>query len=68
MREVVVELIPKVIYRNPASISKDFEDAFDIAVNGVLERVAKITKHSEEDTAAGSWKMKMDGIGKDHDD
>ncbi|CAN1254914.1 Probable xyloglucan galactosyltransferase GT12 [Linum perenne] len=75
MRQVVMELIPKVIYGDPLSKSnKDFEDAFDITVNRVLERVGRIRRHIQEGkdpetefAEPGSWKLKMDGVGKDHE-
>ncbi|XP_010686167.1 probable xyloglucan galactosyltransferase GT11 [Beta vulgaris subsp. vulgaris] len=42
MREEVIKLIPKVIYANPSSKLERFEDAFDIAVKGVLSRIEGI--------------------------
>ncbi|CAI0432728.1 unnamed protein product [Linum tenue] len=74
MRQEVIKLIPKVIYRDPRSKLKDFEDAFDIAVKGMLERVGKVSRQIEEGkdpgigfAEPGSWKLKMDGIGRDHE-
>ncbi|CAI0384052.1 unnamed protein product [Linum tenue] len=66
MRQEVINLIPKVIYRDPRSKSKDFEDAFDIAVKGMLERVGKVRRQIEEGkdpgtgfAEPGSWKLKL---------
>ncbi|KAL2898974.1 Xyloglucan galactosyltransferase MUR3, partial [Bienertia sinuspersici] len=42
MREEVISLIPKVIYANPNSRLERFEDAFDIALKGVLRRIERI--------------------------
>ncbi|XP_002862801.2 probable xyloglucan galactosyltransferase GT11 [Arabidopsis lyrata subsp. lyrata] len=51
MREQVIRLIPRLMYFNPSSKSEDtgrFEDAFDVAVEGVLERVEGLRKRIEE--------------------
>ncbi|KAJ7979170.1 Xyloglucan galactosyltransferase KATAMARI1 [Quillaja saponaria] len=42
MREEVIRLIPKIIYSDPRSKLESSEDAFDIAVKSVLERVEKV--------------------------
>ena len=43
MREEVIKLIPKVIYGDPNNGRFErFEDAFDIAVKGILNRIEKI--------------------------
>jgi len=39
MREEVIRLIPRVVYRYPGSRLETIEDAFDIAVKGVLGRI-----------------------------
>ncbi|KAI3971464.1 hypothetical protein MKW92_033635 [Papaver armeniacum] len=41
MKEEVIKLIPRVIYADPRSKLETVEDAFDIAIEGVLERVEK---------------------------
>jgi hypothetical protein len=41
MREKVIRLIPRLVYADPRSTRVDFKDAFDIAVEAVLDRVAK---------------------------
>ncbi|XP_010510547.1 PREDICTED: probable xyloglucan galactosyltransferase GT11 [Camelina sativa] len=51
MREQVIRLIPRLMYFNPSSKSEDtgrFEDAFDVAVEGVLQRVEGLRKRIEE--------------------
>ncbi|CAL5391912.1 unnamed protein product [Camellia sinensis] len=47
MREEIVKLIPRIIYANPMSRLETLEDAFDIAIEGVLDRVEKIRKEME---------------------
>ncbi|KAJ1295304.1 hypothetical protein BS78_01G213700 [Paspalum vaginatum] len=41
MREEVIRLIPRLVYADPRSTRHDFKDAFDIAVEAVLDRVAR---------------------------
>ncbi|KAF8723011.1 hypothetical protein HU200_022157 [Digitaria exilis] len=41
MREEVIRLIPRLVYADPRSRRVGFKDAFDIAVDVVLDRVAK---------------------------
>lgn len=48
MREEVIKLIPRVIYANPRYRLQTLEDAFDIAVKGVLERVETVRKDMME--------------------
>ncbi|KAK6125299.1 hypothetical protein DH2020_040961 [Rehmannia glutinosa] len=38
-REKVIETIPRIIYAKPNGGVKSFKDAFDIALDGVLERI-----------------------------
>lgn len=40
-REKVIETIPRIIYAIQNGRSPDFKDAFDIALDGVLERIKK---------------------------
>lgn len=42
MREEVVKLIPRIIYANYTSKLERTEDAFDLAVKGILERIETI--------------------------
>ncbi|KAL5542904.1 hypothetical protein UlMin_010614 [Ulmus minor] len=48
MREEVIKLIPRIIYANPKSRLETIEDAFDMAVKGMLERVQKVKKAMEK--------------------
>ncbi|XP_040384448.1 xyloglucan galactosyltransferase KATAMARI1 homolog [Oryza brachyantha] len=41
MREEVIRLIPTVVYADTRSSRVDFRDAFDVAVDAVLDRVAR---------------------------
>ncbi|KAI8009404.1 putative xyloglucan galactosyltransferase GT11 [Camellia lanceoleosa] len=47
IREEVERLIPRIIYANPMSRLETLEDAFDIAIGGVLDRVEKIRQEME---------------------
>ncbi|XP_062205819.1 xyloglucan galactosyltransferase KATAMARI1 homolog [Phragmites australis] len=49
MREEVIGLIPRVVYADPRSRRVDFRDAFDVAVEAVVERVAKRRRHDDEE-------------------
>lgn len=43
MREEMIRMIPRIVYANPGNgRSVDFEDAFDVAVKKVLERIEKV--------------------------
>lgn len=42
MREEVIKLVPSIIYADPRSKLDYFEDAFDLAVKGILERIEKV--------------------------
>ncbi|KAG4995624.1 hypothetical protein JHK84_032593 [Glycine max] len=42
MREEVIKLLPNIIYADPRSKLDCFEDAFDLAVKGMLERIEKV--------------------------
>ncbi|XP_050238549.1 probable xyloglucan galactosyltransferase GT14 [Mercurialis annua] len=69
MREEVIKLIPKIIYANPKSKLESTEDAFDIAIKGVLERVEKVRSKIDEgkDPAVGfaepNWKLRFSRMG-----
>ncbi|KAL8158318.1 hypothetical protein AgCh_002860 [Apium graveolens] len=47
MREEVIGLIPRIIYADPGSSLDTLEDAFDVAVRGVIQRVDRIKKKEE---------------------
>ncbi|XWS35193.1 hypothetical protein CRYUN_Cryun21dG0105100 [Craigia yunnanensis] len=42
LREEVVSLIPRVVYADPSSRLETLEDAFDLAVKGILERIESV--------------------------
>ncbi|KAG6593627.1 putative xyloglucan galactosyltransferase GT14, partial [Cucurbita argyrosperma subsp. sororia] len=44
MREEVIRTIPRIVYADPRSKFRDFEDAFDLAVKGILERVEDVRR------------------------
>ncbi|XP_061364752.1 probable xyloglucan galactosyltransferase GT12 [Gastrolobium bilobum] len=44
MREEVIKLIPRIIYRDPSSSLETIEDAFDIAVKGILGRIEALRR------------------------
>ncbi|CAN6329526.1 unnamed protein product [Urochloa humidicola] len=45
MRERVIKMIPGIVYRDPrAAAARGFRDAFDVAVDGVIERVGRIKR------------------------
>ncbi|CAN1231182.1 Probable xyloglucan galactosyltransferase GT11 [Linum grandiflorum] len=48
MREQVIKLIPGIVYADPRSNLENFEDAFDITVDGVLERIEAVRKDMKE--------------------
>lgn len=48
MREEVIGLIPRIVYADPRSRMRDFEDAFDLAVKGILERVEDVRRKMRE--------------------
>lgn len=48
MKEKVIELTPCIIYAKPRSRLGTTEDAFDIVVKGVLERVSTLKKYMTE--------------------
>lgn len=74
MREEVIRLIPKVVYADPRSKLKEFEDAFDLTLKGVLERVETIRREIKEGTNTStnfdeeySWKYNTFGTLRKHE-
>ncbi|PON69332.1 Exostosin-like [Trema orientale] len=72
MREEVIRLIPKVIYAG--SKLNTLDDAFDISIKGVLERVSKIRREMEEGKDSSldyaeelSWKYNFFGTVREHE-
>ncbi|CAM0913249.1 unnamed protein product [Alopecurus aequalis] len=71
MREEVIRLIPRVMYRDPMANGVVFKDAFDVAINAVIDRVKKrphaaAEGRQYEDSVDGtaSWKYDLLGHGK----
>ncbi|KAL5814535.1 hypothetical protein ACOSQ4_025176 [Xanthoceras sorbifolium] len=75
MREEVIKLMPKVIYADPDSRLETLEDAFDITVKGVLDRIETIRQEINEgrenlstDLAGeDSWKYNLFGNLEEHE-
>ncbi|KAK2642897.1 hypothetical protein Ddye_024660 [Dipteronia dyeriana] len=75
MREEVIKLMPKVIYADPNGRLETLEDAFDITVEGVLERIDKMRqemnegrKHLSTDLAGeDAWKYNLFGTIDEHE-
>uniref|UniRef100_J3N362 Exostosin GT47 domain-containing protein n=1 Tax=Oryza brachyantha TaxID=4533 RepID=J3N362_ORYBR len=61
MREEVIRLIPRITYRDPAATRVTFRDAFDVAVDAVLDRVAAAEGREYVDVFDGhdSWKHNL---------
>ncbi|PPD79947.1 hypothetical protein GOBAR_DD23098 [Gossypium barbadense] len=45
MREEVIKLIPGIVYGDPRSRLETIDDAFDLAINGILKRIKVLTKN-----------------------
>ncbi|KAL6564526.1 Xyloglucan galactosyltransferase mur3 [Orobanche minor] len=62
MREMVIRLIPQLIYADPRSKMETFKDAFDVAVEAVIDKVTALRKGIVEGRKDGefieelSWK------------
>ncbi|KAJ4970661.1 hypothetical protein NE237_003760 [Protea cynaroides] len=74
MRQQVIRLIPKVIYADPRSRLETLEDAFDLAVQGVIKKVDRARKAIRDgvDPDAGyaeanSWKYNLFGTEAPHE-
>ncbi|XP_077239000.1 xyloglucan galactosyltransferase KATAMARI1 homolog isoform X2 [Tasmannia lanceolata] len=73
MREEVIRLIPKLIYADPRSRLETLEDAFDVSVKGVIDRVNKLRREMREgisDLGFGeqnSWKYALMGKVGEHE-
>lgn len=74
MREEVIRQIPRVIYAHPRSRLETLEDAFDITVKGVLERVETIRREMREGKNTSyafaeefSWKYNLAGTVGEHE-
>lgn len=65
MREDVISLIPRIIYADPRSKLETLKDAFDVAVQAVIDKVTKLRKDIIEDrqdkdfVEENSWKYAL---------
>ncbi|KMT05230.1 hypothetical protein BVRB_7g173740 [Beta vulgaris subsp. vulgaris] len=74
MREEIIQLIPKIIYADPRCKLETLEDAFDVSIKGVLERIRRIKEDMKEgrDDSFGyderqAWKYRWLGKLKEHE-
>ncbi|KAK9755241.1 hypothetical protein RND81_01G012100 [Saponaria officinalis] len=75
MREEVIKLIPRIVYANPNSnvVDDSFEDAFEVAVQGVLNRVERLKSEINGSNYESvipnelAWKYKFFGDLDNHD-
>lgn len=74
MREQVIRLIPRVVYADPSNKLETHDDAFDISVKGVLERVDAVRKDMREGKNTSfdyaekvSWKYNLFGTVEEHE-
>ncbi|XP_050238608.1 probable xyloglucan galactosyltransferase GT11 [Mercurialis annua] len=74
MREQVINLIPGIVYADPRSNLENLEDAFDITIEGVFERVDKIRSEIREGKNVNgfvgeefSWKKRFFGTIGEHE-
>jgi hypothetical protein len=44
MRKEIIRVIPRILYRYPSSRLERFEDAFDVAVKGILGRIEEMRR------------------------
>ncbi|XP_051142147.1 xyloglucan galactosyltransferase MUR3 [Andrographis paniculata] len=65
MRDAVINLIPQLIYADPRSKLEMFRDAFDVAVQAVIDKVTKLRKdiidgrHDDHFIEELSWKYAL---------
>ncbi|KAF8395129.1 hypothetical protein HHK36_019070 [Tetracentron sinense] len=74
MREEVISLIPRIIYADPSSRLEILEDAFDLAVQGVIEKVNSVRREIRERgnysvgyAEENSWKYNLFGTEGEHE-
>ncbi|KAJ0981594.1 hypothetical protein J5N97_009849 [Dioscorea zingiberensis] len=68
MREEVIKMIPTLIYGDPRLRLEGWKDAFDVAVEGVIQRVSNMKKEMEKGLSViqvsderESWKYALTG-------
>ncbi|KAL0369819.1 UNVERIFIED_CONTAM: putative xyloglucan galactosyltransferase GT11 [Sesamum angustifolium] len=74
MREEVIKLIPNVIYADPKSRLKKLDDAFDLAIRGIVGRIESLKKEMREGRNSSaefhpdsSWKYYTFGTTQPHE-
>ncbi|KAL0436580.1 UNVERIFIED_CONTAM: putative xyloglucan galactosyltransferase GT11 [Sesamum radiatum] len=74
MREEVIKLIPSVIYADPKSRLKNQDDAFDLAIRGIVRRIESLRKEMERGRNSSaefhpdsSWKYYTFGTTQPHE-
>ncbi|KAJ4844637.1 putative xyloglucan galactosyltransferase gt11 [Turnera subulata] len=73
MKEEVIRMIPGVVYADPASYLETLEDAFDLSIEGVLERVEKVRSDIKEgkdpygENEETTWKRNLFGTDGEHE-
>ncbi|XP_073042368.1 LOW QUALITY PROTEIN: xyloglucan galactosyltransferase MUR3-like [Primulina eburnea] len=55
MKDMVINLIPQLIYADPRSDSNAFKDAFDIAVEAIIKKVTKLRRDIVEGQDYGNF-------------
>ncbi|XAR61042.1 hypothetical protein NMG60_11034622 [Bertholletia excelsa] len=71
MREEVISLIPRLIYADPRSKLETFKDAFDVAVQAIIDKVTKLRRDiingrvNENFIEELSWKYPLLAEGQD---
>nr|GEU52557.1 probable xyloglucan galactosyltransferase GT11 [Tanacetum cinerariifolium] len=68
MRNEVIGLIPKIIYADPKAKLEKFRDAFDLSIDGVLQRIGNVTSSTSSYDFDESyiWKYYLFGSVKKH--
>ncbi|KAJ9146665.1 hypothetical protein P3X46_028901 [Hevea brasiliensis] len=73
MRDQVIKLIPGVVYADPRSTLETLEDAFDITIDGVLERIEQTRRDISEGKDVSdngeefTWKKTLFGTVGEHE-
>ncbi|KAF7045819.1 hypothetical protein CFC21_054889 [Triticum aestivum] len=59
MRDEVIKLIPRLVYADPRSKLETVKDAFDVAVKGIIDRVARARAEAAGEDSSFSHAMEM---------
>ncbi|XP_008784723.3 xyloglucan galactosyltransferase KATAMARI1 homolog [Phoenix dactylifera] len=70
MREKVIRLIPRLLYGYPRGV-ESLKDAFDVAVEGVIERIGRLRREMREGVpspfqGSNGWKIALAGREGEH--